>query len=123
VAPTLGERFARALAAQDGAALRALLDDRVDFEALTPRRHWQATDAAEVNDIILSTWFGAGVRIDALESVSSGVLPDRLRISYLLRVHNGDGEHLVEQQAYYNTDGERVTWMRVLCSGFRPVPG
>jgi hypothetical protein len=99
-APTLGECFARALAAQDGAALRALLDDQVDFQALTPRRHWQATGAAEVvDDIILGTWFGAGVRIDALESVSSGVLPDRLRISYLLRVRNGDGEHLVEQQA------------------------
>ena len=48
---TAGERFARALAAKDAPALRALLADPVDFQALTPGRHgrpprlarWSAT--------------------------------------------------------------------------------
>jgi hypothetical protein len=123
-APSVGQRFARALAAQDGAALRALFDDHVDFQALTPSRHWQATGPDEVvGDVILGMWFGAGARIHALESVSTSRLPGRLHLSYLLRVRNAEGEHLVEQQAYYNTDGERVTWMRVLCSGYQPLPG
>ena len=41
-AASVGERFAQALAAKDRAALIALLADPVDFQALTPRRHWQA---------------------------------------------------------------------------------
>ena len=55
---TAGERFARALAAKDSSALRALLADPVDFQALTPGRHWQAASPGEVVDqIVLGTWF------------------------------------------------------------------
>ena len=119
-----GERFARALAAKDGAALRGLLADPLDFQALTPARHWQATAAGEVVDeVILGRWFGPGNEIEALESLTSDRLPGREHVRYRLRVSNADGEHLVEQQAYYDTDGERITWMRVLCSGYRPLPG
>lgn len=39
---TLGENFAKAIAAKDEAALRAVLSDAIDFQALTPGRHWQA---------------------------------------------------------------------------------
>jgi len=31
-----------------------------------------------------------------------------------------DGPFIVEQQAYYTERDRRITWMRVLCSGFRP---
>src|SRR5260221_7599826 len=37
-----GDRFARALAAKDSATLRSLIADTVDFQALTPGRHWRA---------------------------------------------------------------------------------
>src|ERR1700745_4348663 len=47
-----GERFARALAAKDTAALRAVLADPIDFQALTPGRHWQASAPGEVVDEI-----------------------------------------------------------------------
>lgn len=120
---TAGERFARALAAKDVTAFRAVLADPIDFQALTPGRHWQASAAGEVvGEVILGRWFGADDDIEALESLSSTGLPGRERISYLLRVRNADGEHLVEQQAYYNTDGERITWMRILCSGYQKLP-
>jgi hypothetical protein len=121
---TAGEMFAAALAGKDAAGLRALLADSVDFEALTPRRHWQAGTPGEVVDkIVLGAWFDAADDILGLESVSTGRLPGREHVSYLLRVRNTDGDHLVEQQAYYNTDGARITWMRVLCSGYRPLGG
>ena len=121
---TAGERFARALAAQDRAALRALLADPVDFQALTPGRHWQASESGEVVDeIILGRWFDPGAEILRLDSFSEGILPDREHVSYLLRVRNADGDHLVEQQAYYNSEAGRITWMRVLCSGYRKLPG
>ena len=120
----MGERFARALAVKDGAALRGLLADPVDFQALTPGRHWQATAPGDVVDeVILGKWFGAGNDIEALESLTNDRLPGRERVSYLLHVRNAAGEHLVEQQAYYNTDGELISWMRVLCSGYQRLPG
>jgi hypothetical protein len=117
-----GERFARAVAAKDAAALRAVLADPIDFAALTPGRHWQASAPGEVVDeIVLGKWFKPSDDIRGLESLSASQLPGREHVSYLLRVRNADGDHLVEQQAYYNTDGARITWMRVLCSGYRPL--
>lgn len=117
-----GERFARALAAKDSEALRAVLADPIDFQALTPGRHWQANSPGEIiDDIVLGKWFDSNDHIEDLESVSSRQLPGREHVSYLLRVRNAAGDHLVEQQAYYDTDGDRITWMRVLCSGYRPL--
>jgi hypothetical protein len=117
-----GERFARALAAKDTDALRAVLADPIDFKALTPRRHWHGTSPAVViEEIILGTWFGPTAVIHDLESVMCRQLPGRQHVSYVFRVRNAAGDHLVEQQAYYDTDGEQITWMRLLCSGYRPI--
>jgi hypothetical protein len=117
-----GERFARALAAKDTDVLRAVLADPIDFEALTPRRHWQASEpGAIVDEIVLGMWFKPSDHISELESVSCRRLPGREHVSYVLRVRNAGGDHLVEQQAYYDTDGDRMTWMRLLCSGYRPL--
>jgi hypothetical protein len=119
-----GERFARALASKDRATLHALLADPVDFQALTPRRHWQAdTAGAVVDDVILGTWFDAGDDIEAVLALSNSDLPGRQRVSYQLRVRNADGVHVVEQQAYYNTEGGRISWLRILCSGYLPLLG
>ena len=121
---TAGERFARALAARDSAALCALLGDPVDFQALTPGRHWQAGTAGQaVREIILARWFGEGDDITELCSVRAGRVLDREHVAYRMRVRRSGHDHLVEQQAYYLTDGPRITWMRVLCSGYQPVPG
>jgi len=123
-AATAGERFARALAAKDAAALRAVLADPIDFQALTPGRHWQSSSpGAVVDEIVLGKWFEPSDEIQDLESVGSRELPGRAHVSYLLRVRNADGDHLVEQQAYYDTVDGQITWMRVLCSGYRPLGG
>ena len=118
-----GERFARALAAKDADALCALLADQVDFQALTPGRHWQADTAGQaVREIILALWFGEGDDITELCSVAAGRVLDREHVAYRVRVRRSGRDHLVEQQAYYLTDGPRITWMRVLCSGYQPLP-
>ncbi len=70
---------------------------------------------------MLGTWFDPGSDIQALESVSCRQLPGREHVSYLLRVRNADGDHLVEQQAYYDAGGARISWLRVLCSGYQPA--
>ena len=118
-----GERFARALAAKDPDALCAVLADQVDFQALTPGRHWQAGTAGQaVREIILARWFGEGDDITELCSVMSGRVLDREHVAYRVRVRRSGRDHLVEQQAYYLTEGPRITWMRVLCSGYQPLP-
>lgn len=124
VAASVGEQFARALAAKDRAALSALLTDPIDFQALTPRKHWQATTPGQVvEDVILGKWFDAGDDIEAVLALGNSSLPGRERVSYQLRVRNADGLHVVEQQAYYNAEGGRISWLRILCSGYLPVPG
>src|SRR5215469_12371358 len=98
---TAGERFARALAAKDSAALRALLADPADFQALTPGRHWQSAVGGQVvGEIILGTWFGPGDHILELLSVTTGRVSEREHVAYRLRVRRSGIDHLVEQQAY-----------------------
>jgi hypothetical protein len=48
VAQACGESFARAIAGKDAGALCAVLAETIDFQALTPRRHWQASANTEV---------------------------------------------------------------------------
>ena len=78
-----GERFARALAAKDGDALCVLLACQVDFQALTPGRHWQASTGRQaVEEIILACWFGAGDDIKELCSVTAGRVSEREHVAY-----------------------------------------
>jgi hypothetical protein len=121
---TTATAFARALAARDAAALRAMLADDIDFRALTPRRFWSATRPdGVVDEIIFGRWFTATDDIRRLVSVTSDRVAGCDRVAYRLRVHNADGDFLVEQQAYYTEAGSgRIGWMRLVCSGYRPMP-
>jgi hypothetical protein len=124
----LGQRFARALAEKDRAGLLDLLDPHVDFRGLTPNQVWEADSAVQlVDDIILGAWFEDDDHIDALEDVQLGSVIDRHRVSYRLGAVTPDGPFVVEQQAYFDTSGDRITWLRILCSGFQavdaPLPG
>jgi hypothetical protein len=119
----LARRFTAALAAKDGAALRSLFGSELDFRGLIPGQLWEAaTPDALVNDVILGTWFEPGDVIDRIESVQAGQVGSRTRIGYLLRVTNASGSFTVEQQAYLDLTDGKITWLRVLCSGFIPSP-
>jgi len=118
----VGERFARAIAAKDGEALLELVAPQIDFRALTPGRVWDASSAAEVvDDVILGHWFAPTDQIVAIEAIDNDVVVDRERVGYRFRVTNEDGEFIVEQQAYLGVEDDAITWLRVMCSGFRPV--
>ncbi|WP_190276767.1 hypothetical protein [Catenulispora acidiphila] len=120
-------RFARALAAKDRTALRACLADSLDFQALTPGRSWRAGTPEElIEQIILGRWFGPGDDIRELRSVVDGSVVGRGHVAYLVLVNRADGDYLVEQQAYYDVQGDhvqgdRISWMRVLCSGYQAL--
>ena len=118
---SLGSRFATAVASKDTAGVRALVADDVDFKALTPRRLWEG---ASPDDLVaaLGQWFDSDDHIDELEEVAEGApVADTQHVAYRLRVTNADGPHAVEQQAYYRAEGDRISYLRVMCSGYRPI--
>jgi hypothetical protein len=118
---TVGQQWVSAIAAHDRAALRGLLSNDIDFRGVTPRRAWEGTRPDEVVDVVLGAWFDDGVRIDALEELTEGDVADTARVGYRFRTTTGDGPHLIEQQAYYRTDGDAIDYLRIVCSGYRPV--
>jgi hypothetical protein len=121
MAATTGAAFADALARKDFATVAGMLDPEVDFRGMTPNRFWEAHRAEAVVDEVLRQWFEDSDEIEELVEVRSGEVADREHVAYRFRGRNPDGPFLVEQQAYLTTDGGRIVWMRVLCSGFRPA--
>jgi hypothetical protein len=118
---TLGTDFATAFAAKDAERVRALVDPDVDFRALTPSRSWEASGADALLEILFDNWLEPDDKVEGIEQVESDGFADRERVGYRFRVRNPDGEFLVEQQAYIEERDGRIGWMRVVCSGFRPV--
>jgi hypothetical protein len=120
VQTSLGAEFAQAIAAKDADRLRALLHPEIDFKGLTPRRVWEAGTPDEVAAVVFDNWFEADDDIEAVEHIDTDAFADRERVGYRFRLRNADGEHVVEQQAYFTAGDGRISWMRVVCSGFRP---
>ena len=116
----VGREFAQALAAKDFDRAAELLHPEVDFRGLTPNRTWEATNRSEVVERVLRQWFEEKDEIEELTSVETGSFADRDHIAYSFRGRNPDGPFAVEQQVYFTAEDGRITWMRVLCSGFRP---
>ena len=119
---SLGRQLVDAIAARDNDALAALMTSDVDFRGLTPGRFWDASRPDEVVDVVLGHWFSESDHIDELAALDEGdPVGDTERIGYRFAVTNGDGPHLVEQQVYYRVDAGRMSYVRVVCSGYRPV--
>lgn len=117
----LGAEFAAALAAKDFARAAALLHPQVDFAALTPRRAWEAQDPDAVVAGVLRVWFDDACELEQLVGVEQQDFCDRQHVVYRLRGRDPDGPFLMEQQAYLTERDGRIGWMRVLCSGKRPL--
>ena len=117
-----GDAFVRALVAKDPNSLKEILSPDLDFKALTPGRFWESDNAGSaVDEMILGAWFEPSDEIEGLESVEHSSVGGRQRVAYRLRVRNPDGPFLVEQQAYYDTDKEKICWLRILCAGYQPL--
>lgn len=92
----------------------------MDFRGLTPGRCWEASTAEGVDAVLFGNWFEESNEVTGLIGVGVGEpVEDTHHVSYRLALRNPDGEHTTEQQAYYRSDGHRITYLRILCSGFR----
>ena len=118
---TLGTRFATALSEKDAGELRALLHPEVDFRGMTPSRFWEARGPDAVLEHLLGGWFEPKDEIESLDAVETDQVADRERVGYRVTVRNPDGRFLVEQQAYIGGSEDRIDWLRVMCSGMRPL--
>jgi hypothetical protein len=118
---TLGCNFARALVRKDSQRLLDLMHPAIDFRTLTPSRSWEAASPGDALAIIFSKWFKETDEIEGLEALESDSFADQQRVGYRFSVSNAEGRFLVEQQAYISELDGRIGWMRVLCSGQRPV--
>ena len=118
---TLGTEFARAFAGKDAGRIRELVHEEIDFRGLTPNSNWEASDPDSLVEILFGMWLEDTDEVRSLERVEHDSFSDRERVGYRLTVRNPDGDHLVEQQAYIGVRDGRIDWMRVVCSGFRPM--
>ena len=116
----LAGAFGRAVADKDHDRVRELLHPEVDFQAMTPRKVWNADGPDDVV-AALSVWFSETDVIEDVEVLETDAFADRERVSYRFRIRNDDGLHLVEQQAYLSEREGQVGWLRIMCSGYRPI--
>ena len=120
MADDLGKNLAEALGHKDVARLKALLRPDVDFRAMTPGCFWESDSAdAVVDDILLGQWFEPCDEITQLIAIETATFGSRQRVGYRFGVTNGEGDFVVEQQAYFEPDGDQIGWLRVMCAGFQ----
>jgi hypothetical protein len=117
----LGGDFARALAAKDSVRLLDLLHPEIEFRGLTPGRAWEADDHRGAVEVLLGNWFEDDDTIESVDRLETDAFADRQRVGYRFQVSNGDGRFIVEQQAYLSERAGKIGWMRVICSGYRPL--
>lgn len=118
---TVGGRFARGLAAKDSASIRDLLHPEIDLRGLTPNRSWEAVGPDAVLALLLRDWFEDSDEIEAIDHLETDAFSDCERVGYRFRVNRPGGRSLVEQQVYLTARDGRIDWMRIVCSGFRPL--
>jgi hypothetical protein len=117
---TPGTEFARALAAKDFGRMDELFAPEVNFRAMTPRKFWEAETPGGIVTDVLGVWFGESDELRGLERLETESFLDVEHVSYRLALHTPEGDFLVDQQAYLETNGEHISWMRVMCAGKRP---
>ena len=77
---------------------------------------------AVVDDVILGKWFPPERSITAILRVDRGAVGAVGHVAYRFRARRPDGDFIIEQQAYLETDDDRICWLQILCSGFVPTP-
>jgi hypothetical protein len=118
-----GKAFVAALAARDWDTMREVLDPAVDLRAVTPGRVWTAADADTAIEGVFAVWFPADEVTEVVEGLEGGDALGRERVDYRFQVRNAKGNrYLVEQRAYLDGEGDRLTRVELICGGFRRMP-
>ena len=120
---TVTGAFVDAIVARDFATARGLLHPEIDFRAMTPRKIWEGADPGQVEEV-LRTWLAdPDEDIEAVEAVDGATIADTERAGWRVRGTGPDGAFTFEQQAFLREQDGQVGWLRIMCSGKRPVGG
>ena len=110
-----------AIVGRDFERARGLLDADIDFRAMTPNRIWEAEGPAEVEDVLRAWLADPDEKIDSVEATAPMTVEDTQRVGWRVRGRGADGPFVFEQQVYLRETGGRIGWLRIMCSGTRPV--
>jgi hypothetical protein len=118
-ASDLGQGLVTALAQLDFPRLANALAPDVRMRALIPPGPVEVS-GAEAAAAKFSSWFADAEELELIRS-GSDTVADRLHVFYRLRVKKpGDVGKIVEQHLLCAFDGDRITALDLVCSGFRP---
>ena len=115
----VGERWTAALRSADLAGLGRCLAPDVRIRAVLPSRFADASGRDEAV-ALLRQWLG-GERGFAVLAASSGMVGDVLRLDYRVRI-SGPEPCLMEQHGYCRVGADGIADLRLVCSGWMPVP-
>jgi hypothetical protein len=110
-----------AVVTRDFERARGLLDAGIDFRAMTPKRIWEAAGPAEVEEVLRAWLADPAEEIDSVEATAPVTVEDTQRVGWRVRGRGADGPFVFEQQAYLRENEGRIAWLRIMCSGTRPV--
>ena len=117
----LAEQLAQRVMRKDFEGLRELFHPEIDYMGMTPGQFWEGSDPNDVIDIYRD-WFEEMDEIVSVEFIQTDVVADRERVGYRFIAKNANGNYLVEQQAYLTELDGKIKWLRVMCTGMRPIP-
>jgi hypothetical protein len=115
----IGERWAAALEAADFAGLGRCLAPDVRLRAVLPSRFADASGRDEAM-VLLRQWLGGECGFAVL-AASSGMVGEVLQLGYRVRIF-GPEPCLMEQHAYGRVGANGIADLRLVCSGWIPVP-
>jgi hypothetical protein len=115
----VGERWAAALQSADFAGLGRCLAPDVRIRAVLPSRFADASGRDEAV-ALLRQWLGGECGFAVL-AASSGMVGDVLRLHYRVRI-SGPEPSLMEQHGYCRVGADGIADLRLVCSGWMPVP-
>ena len=113
--------FVDAISARDFDRVRGLLSHAIDFRAMTPSRIWESDGPDEVISVLRQWLADPDEQIDSVEPTEPAQVQDTARVGWRVRGRNADGPMVYEQQAYVREQDGKVAWLRVICSGPRPL--
>ncbi|MEO8286279.1 MAG: nuclear transport factor 2 family protein [Chloroflexota bacterium] len=114
----LGQRFLAALARRDFEGLEACFQPDARFRALVPSGVREGI-GPEHTVAWFYLWFGTAEQFE-MQKMDTERMHDRLHICYRIRLIKEGLLQSIEQQAYCEVTGGRISVMNLLCSGFRP---
>lgn len=112
--------FVDALVALDFDRAVAALHPEVDFRAMTPKRIWEAEDAAAVEPILRKWLDDPDETTESVEATEPSSIANTVRVGWRARLTTPDGPRVFEQQAYVRERDGLIGWIRIVCTGKIP---